>query len=285
MVVSPEQIIDFIRKNGPSLPSEIKTALNVDLFILGAILSEMVKNKEILMSYGKIGSSSLYYLPGQEEMLKRLYDYLKQPEKDVFKKLESSGILLEKELQPVEILALTKILDFAKKIEIEKDNEKLVFWKWYLLDDETAMKMIEEKTAKKEKKHENLIAIEEKREIETEKPKVQTFGISKLKISKKLELEEFLNDKKITVKDVLMNAQNYSILYCFTEISNIILGIHDKKSISENDVILFAGYCYLHKVSGILLLTCNPKIKILELTKKLSITLYKYSNGKFVKIG
>lgn len=321
-----EKILNYLKINGPSIPAEIKNAVGIDLIILGAILSEMARSKQILMSIGKIGGSNLYYLPGQEEKLKRLYDYLKEPEKLIFKKLEQEKVIEEKALTPVESLAITKIPDFAKRIEVEFNNEKHIFWKWYLLDDETAKKIIEEKlkvylkveqpikehsseniTKEKEEKqqkekHENIKtehleeSVEKKEKAIDGKEKSKTIVkkhydivngnenlLKSLKIKNHHQILEFLNEKNIVLKSILMNAQNYAILIAETEIMKFILAIHDKKSISENDIILLLGYCSLHNLSGILICSAFAKSNVIEIAKKASIQIFNIKNKEIVR--
>ncbi|MEM1988883.1 MAG: hypothetical protein QXS41_03530 [Candidatus Woesearchaeota archaeon] len=314
-----EKILNYLKINGPSLPAEIKNAVGIDLIILGAILSEMARSKQILMSIGKIGGSNLYYLPGQEEKLKRLYDYLKEPEKEIFKKLENEKILEEKSLSPVESLAITKIPDFAKRIEVEINNEKSVFWKWYLLDDESFKKILEEKfnqnnkIQEKSKEIENekatkynseektkVIEEKEKKTVDEKPNEEKTKTILKkhyeqilhenenlvknLKVKNQNHIIEFLNEKNIVIKSVLMNAQNYAILLAENDLMKFVLAIHDKKTISENDIILLLGYCSLHNLSGILICSTFLKSNVMEVAKKASIQIFNIKNKEIVKI-
>ncbi|MEM4396895.1 MAG: hypothetical protein QXR30_04550 [Candidatus Woesearchaeota archaeon] len=314
-----EKILNYLKINGPSLPAEIKNAVGIDLIILGAILSEMARSKQILMSIGKIGGSNLYYLPGQEEKLKRLYNYLKEPEKEIFKKLENEKILDEKSLSPVESIAITKIPDFAKRIEVEINNEKIVFWKWYLLDDESFKKLLEEKfnqnnniqekskeidneKATKDNLEEKTKVIEEKeKKTVDEKPneeKTKTILkkhyeqilhenenlVKNLKVKNQNNIIEFLNEKNIVIKSLLMNAQNYAILLAENDLMKFVLAIHDKKTISENDIILLLGYCSLHNLSGILICSTFLKSNVMEVAKKASIQIFNIKNKEIVKI-
>jgi len=68
-------IIAFIKENGPTLPVQIVSKIGGDSFIANAYLSELVEKKDLLQSEERVGSVPLYYLPGQEElMVKKIKD-------------------------------------------------------------------------------------------------------------------------------------------------------------------------------------------------------------------
>ncbi len=65
-----EKIVEFIRENGPTLPVQIVSKTGGNSFVASAYLSDLVDKKEILQSDERIGSVPLYYLKGQEDLLK-----------------------------------------------------------------------------------------------------------------------------------------------------------------------------------------------------------------------
>jgi len=66
-----EKIVDFIRENGPTLPVQIVSKTGGNSFVASAYLSDLVDKKEILQSEERVGSVPLYYLAGQEALLKK----------------------------------------------------------------------------------------------------------------------------------------------------------------------------------------------------------------------
>jgi len=125
-----DQVREYIRNNGPSLPVQVSKALNRDIIFAGAVLSELVSKKELKISKAKIGGSPLYYLKGQEPRLAVLYDYLPQKEKEAYNLLKQKGFINDKKLEPSIRVALIMLKDFAKPLE--RKNEKI--WMWHLED-------------------------------------------------------------------------------------------------------------------------------------------------------
>jgi len=71
-----EKIVEFIRENGPTLPVQIVSKTGGNSFVASAYLSDLVDKKEILQSEERVGSVPLYYLEGQETLLKKKIDEL-----------------------------------------------------------------------------------------------------------------------------------------------------------------------------------------------------------------
>ena len=113
-----KEIIEFLQRQGPSLPVHIAKKIKLDLLFTGAFLSELVKEKQIKMSHMKIGSSQLYMLPGQEESLENLIEKLKGREKEACLLLKKQGVLEDSEQTPVMRVALRSIKDFAIPFKI-----------------------------------------------------------------------------------------------------------------------------------------------------------------------
>ena len=63
------RIINLLQNKGPTLPIHISTETGVSMLFASAFLSELMAKKSVRVSHMKIGSSPLYYLPGQEEQL------------------------------------------------------------------------------------------------------------------------------------------------------------------------------------------------------------------------
>lgn len=105
---------EFLTKYGPSLPVEIGKTLGYNSLLTKAVLIELVNNNTIRQSKRTIGNSLLYYLPGQEGMLrKKLYEDLKIPEKHALETFRNSGRpMQEEELSPQERFIIRTLQDF-----------------------------------------------------------------------------------------------------------------------------------------------------------------------------
>jgi len=60
-----EQVLEFVRHNGPIIPIDIKKKLGSDTTLIGAMLSELVTNKLVEITSVKKGGSPFYYVKGQ----------------------------------------------------------------------------------------------------------------------------------------------------------------------------------------------------------------------------
>ena len=79
------KIIEFINEKGPTLPISIVKFLNLEPVFISAILAELSNEKRIKTTQLKVGSSCLYYLEGQDNLLEEKADfYLKGVEKKLF---------------------------------------------------------------------------------------------------------------------------------------------------------------------------------------------------------
>lgn len=121
-----KKIISFLESNGPSLPVRIAREIDLSPVFTSAILSELLQNKDIMLSNLKIGSSPLYFIPGQEEKLERYMVNLKGIEKEVLLKLKKKTELEDESQEPAFRIALRNLRDFAKPF---KRGEK-IFWRY-----------------------------------------------------------------------------------------------------------------------------------------------------------
>jgi len=143
MVQLKQKILEYVRQNGPVLPVDITKHVGVNLIFSSALLSELVSDKKIFLTYGKIGSSPLYYAQGQEQKLSRLYDYLGGVEKEAYNLVKEEGILKDDELPPKIRVAMRDIKDFAHPIDVKLGEDNIErFWKWYLVSTTAAQDRI-----------------------------------------------------------------------------------------------------------------------------------------------
>ncbi len=153
-----QKILQILKSKGPLLPIHIVKEIGWNTILVGAALSDLSKKGHVKISNVKIGGSPVYYVQGQEYKLQDLYKHLHEKEQKAYELLKAKKILKDKKLEPVVRVALRNIKDFAKPLEVTTNDEKEIFWKWYLLNNQEAESMIREilkqKPTKKEDENE-----------------------------------------------------------------------------------------------------------------------------------
>lgn len=141
-------ILEYIRMNGPSLPTVISKKINKSLIITNAILSQMHEEKIINFTNLKIGSSPLCFLKGQEVEIEKFVNYLSQREREIVEKLKKEKVLEHEKLDSQTKVILNNLRDFAKPVKIRIGDEEKIFWKYFLYDNEEIETIIKEKLMK-----------------------------------------------------------------------------------------------------------------------------------------
>lgn len=186
--VSKEKILSTIRARGPSLPVQIAKEIEFSPLFASAFLSELKAEGKIMISNMRVGSSPLYYLPGQEEMLEKFVPYLNQREKEALQKLKQEKVLEDASQDPVVRVALRAVKDFAVPVKIRVDGELKLFWKYFSLNDDEVLEVIEgPKEVKTENKEE---AKEELKEEVSEDPEEAEDAAEEAEEAAENELEE-----------------------------------------------------------------------------------------------
>lgn len=125
--------MQFLRMNGPSLPSKIGKLLNTDLLLASAHLSDLISQGKVKVSSLKIGGSPLYYMPGQEQQLAQYASGNMNPKDvQVLNSLQEKKLLREAQLPLLDKVALRSLKDFAVPLQVTVDGKKELFWKWHL---------------------------------------------------------------------------------------------------------------------------------------------------------
>ena len=124
---------------------QISKWIGVSSLFAGAFLSDLYAEKKVKMSNMKVGSSSLYYLDGQEASLENFIEHLQQREKEAFLHLKKESVLDDETQTPVMRVALRAIKDFAIPIRARVNEEVKLFWKYFLMPDSDAKKIMQEK--------------------------------------------------------------------------------------------------------------------------------------------
>lgn len=247
------KILSFIQRNGPSIPIQISKQINENMIFTGAVLSELASTKKIFISSAKIGSSPVYYLPGQEYRLSQvLYPYLKDVYKRVHDLLKEKIILKDNELEPWQRVALRESKDFAVMLNLMDGN---IFWKWHLISDNDAEIMIRKHLGISEKKEEpedypdDKNAVEDKvQEITGIKPRERftekKAGERQQLLKKEIDLgslENFFNEKQISILDRKQldrkEANFMGEIGSGIGTMKVFIKFKDKKKISDSDLI------------------------------------------------
>ncbi len=168
-----DKILEFIKQKGPILPGQIGKLIGTDMIMASAHLAELTASQKLKISTIKVGNSPLYYLQGQEAMLQKFTESMNDKEKKAYDLLQQNKILRDSEQEPVIRVALREIKDFAIQLNVNYNDSKEIFWKWYLIPNEEAELMIKSKLnyiEKPEKKIPEAIESKKPEERKIEKP-------------------------------------------------------------------------------------------------------------------
>ena len=264
---SKETILSTIRTKGPSLPVQIAREINFSPLFASAFLSELKSEEKIKISNMRVGSSPLYYLPGQEQQLEKFVPYLNQREKEAFQKLKQGQVLEDSKQDPVVRVALRAIKDFAVSMKINVDGESKLFWKYFSLSDEEVTQLVEKglgrKVVSKTKELEEASKEEETAKTEEVKPEILEEA-RPLAEKKKAKVKE--SEFAINVKDYL-GAKEIEIMHVVAEkkkefeakirIDTLFgkqvyyLIAKDKKNVNDNDLTLALEKARVEKLPAV----------------------------------
>ncbi len=234
-----EQILSFIRSKGPVLPVEIAQILKSNILLASAYLSEMVSNGTLKVSHVKIGGSPLYYLPGQERMLEKYIPKLHEKEQRAVLELKQRKILKDSELEPVVRVGLRNARDFAKPVEVLINNQKQLFWRWFLTPKSEVESIIRERYFRKPVAES---APEPKRVEEKEQKKIPEQPVkNEVKKSFKDKVLEFFDEHNIKIRqqeEVKKNKHYWFIIEVPASIGYITYYCEakNKKTITPSDL-------------------------------------------------
>jgi L-lactate utilization protein LutC len=136
-----DKVISFLAVRGPSLQTGIIKELEVSSMFISAILLELINEKRIKISSMKIGSSPVYFLPGQDYLLENFAEYLIGIEREAFLKLRNEGIIFDEQLEPAYRVAMRSIKDFA--IPLTYENKLL--WKYFRIPNKHVQNILVER--------------------------------------------------------------------------------------------------------------------------------------------
>lgn len=212
-----EHIVELVKAKGPVLPVQISKEIGSNILMASAHLAELTASHRLRISTIKVGGSPLYYLPGQEEMLQKFTANMNDKEKKAYDSLQQSKILRDSEQEPVIRVALREIKDFAVPLNVTHNDNREVFWKWYLTPNDEAEKIIKGKLDILEKPAE--------KKVEEKKPEVQKQVIKektepKPESSQKKEPKKYKPREKddIFLKDIIRFFEKNKITIISNEI-------------------------------------------------------------------
>src|SRR3989338_8798526 len=134
-----QQMLTTLSTRGPSLPIHLAKATSLEPLFASAFLAELLADRKVKTTNLKIGSSYLYYLPGQEQMLDQFSQHLNSREKEAFELLKQNKLLEDSTQTPVVRVALRAIKDFAIPMQISTEaNEQKLFWRYFTLTEQEA---------------------------------------------------------------------------------------------------------------------------------------------------
>ncbi|MFT4311149.1 MAG: hypothetical protein ACMXX7_00830 [Candidatus Woesearchaeota archaeon] len=140
-VISEVEALNALKKIGPSIPLDVKRELNKgDSIVVGAALSELVKQKKVFVTNVKKGGSPYYFAEGQD--IEHLHKFLSEKDKRVFFILREKKVLRDSRQEPLTRVSLRNMPDFCKKLFININGEKELFWRFYKIKDVEALEIL-----------------------------------------------------------------------------------------------------------------------------------------------
>lgn len=250
------KILEVIKNAGPSFPTRISREAGISPLFIGALLSEMLAEKKLVMSSMKVGSSPLYYMIGQEALLENFTQYLNHKEKEAVSRLKEGKVLDDESQDPAIRVALRKIKDFAIPITISQDGTEKLVWKYFTTSDEEVRTILEPaptvKPSKKEPIKEKIaeetspVEKENKKTKKEKKPSVFATNVKAYLEQKSIELIEELPTKvkeynaRIRI-DTLLGKQDFLLL------------AKEKKKLTEDDLAIALHKAQTEKMPALIL--------------------------------
>lgn len=270
MIEKKQKVIDLIKERGPSLPSHLSKEIGLSLLFTSALLSEMVAEKTLKISFLKIGGSPLYYLEGQENLLENFLDYLPNQEKEVVKILKENKVLEDEKLTPAQRIAIRNTKDFAKMFTQKIGDKEKIFWYYFLLPEEEVQKEVEKiiKEEVKEQPAEEKVVI---KEVPPTKEK------SKPKIKDQKKILEKLKEKGIEIIAEFKEKNKIGLAVVNSDVGKLKFLIYavNKKTVTEADLSLASLHGQEERLPVLLVTEGKLTKKATDYLKRISnVTVY-----------
>ncbi len=185
-----EKALSYIKQYGPVIPVQLSKELHTDILMAGAILSELVANKAVKITFVKRGGSPFYYVAGQEYKLQNLKEHLHEKEQEAYSLLSKEKVVKDKNVGPVLRVALRGIKDYAIPITVTSRNGEELFWRWYLSSEQDVKKKVELLLT-------DAVQEEKKEEIQTVSPHQEEPQEKNISLVQK----EVIKEKPLTVRE------------------------------------------------------------------------------------
>lgn len=144
-----EDILKIVKEQGPIQPSQLVNNLpQTNTTVVGAYLSKLIDENKIFYTHIKRGSSPYYYVQGQEKSIEKLSMHLNEKDQITRRLLKEKSILKESEQTPLVRVSLKNIPDYAKSVKVKINGEPHTYWRYYLTNEEEAVKLIRENLTK-----------------------------------------------------------------------------------------------------------------------------------------
>lgn len=277
----------FIQQNGPALPIDITQVIGKDSMISNAFLSEMTSKGLVKRSNRQIGNSLLYFLPGQEGIVrKRLSETLNNNERALIQKFERERVIFNNELEPMERYLMNRLLDFLVPINITFQGEKLLCYKTAVLDDQELHSIIERKLKLFQPEQTQTF----KEPVKTIKQEIPKRTITKKTKKPKKDITDQLLEKAVSVissmggnvigKEVVSKNREIDVTAQMGSTgTRYLFKIRNKKTLTEKDLSLAFAQVMDKKKPIILLVTgtlskaaqkfkeksCGELVKVIEI--------------------
>ena len=190
-----ERIVSLLKLKGPSLPVQIAKGIGVEPLFASAFLSELFRENKIKMSNMRVGSSPLYYIEGQDDLLERFVEHLNSREKESFLLLQKNRVLDDEAQSPVMRVALRAIKDFAISVRVRTEGNAKLYWKYFRIKDDEFKEMVQESISGKilvKSIESEIIANKEEKLDESISKKVE-----EIKVEKSIEVNEEVEKAKV----------------------------------------------------------------------------------------
>lgn len=242
-----DKILETVKLKGPVLPVQIAKEIGSNILMASAHLAELTASNRLKISTIKVGGSPLYYLHGQESMLQKFTGNMNDKEKKAYDLLNQNKILRDSEQEPVIRVALREIKDFAIPLNVNYNNNKEIFWKWYLTSSEEAEQLIKsvleiekpvERTEEKEKIEEKPQQIQKQLKEKKEPRKFEPRGKEDIFLK---DIIKFFDKNKINIINSEVIKKNFEADF-IVEIPSVVGSLQyyckakNKKRVSDSDL-------------------------------------------------
>jgi hypothetical protein len=146
-----QRVLQVVQMGGPKLPTEVSKTVGMDTYITAAILSSLAKAGHLHNTSRKIGSSLIYYVDGQEDVVrKRLLSELNDIEKKALERIKGMRVAFEDELYPQERYLMNDLKDFVVQVKVRTDDgQEINCWRYYEVPEEEMRELVKRRLAPK----------------------------------------------------------------------------------------------------------------------------------------